>query len=68
MSTITQVKGSFSTVTGSDTRIVYTTDGRILGTIKKLTDKKGYRATRLDGKVRCKPTLAEAFKTIRRGN
>lgn len=68
MSTIKTVKGNFSTVTGSDTRIVYTTDGKILGTVHKLSDKRGYKVVRIDGKVRTKQTLAEAYKTIRRAS
>ena len=64
--TIKSVKGSFSAINGSDVRIMYTDDGKILGTIKKLKDRKGYQVTRIDGKIRVKETLQAAYKTIRR--
>lgn len=66
--TIKQAKGSFSSVNGSNVRIVYTNEGAILGTVTKLGDRKGYRVTRIDGKVRVKQTLADAYKSIRRSN
>lgn len=66
--TIKAAKGSFSAVSGSAVRIVYTEDGKILGTVKKLDDKQGYRVTRTDGKIRVKPTLAQAYRSIRRSN
>lgn len=61
---IKSVKGSFSEVSGSDVRIVYTPEGKILGTVRKLD--KGYRVTRVDGKIRVKETLQAAYKSIRR--
>jgi len=65
--TIKECKGSFSAINGSDVRIMYTPEGTILGTIKKLKDRKGYQITRVvDGKVRVKETLAAAYKSIRR--
>lgn len=67
--TIKECKGSFSQVSGSSVRIVYTDSGKILGTVKKLEGNKGYKITRtIDGKVRTKPTLAEAYKSIRRAS
>lgn len=66
--TIKTALGSFSAINGSNVRIVYTPDGKILGTVTKLESSKGYRVTRVDGKVRYKQTLADAYKSIRRSN
>lgn len=60
------VKGEFSSVNGSDVRIVRDGSGRILGTITKT--KAGYRVTRIDGKSREKRYLSDAFKSISRAN
>lgn len=64
--TIKSAKGSFSAINGSQVRIVYTTDGKILGTVRKLD--KGYQVVRVDGKVRTKETLQAAYKSIRRAS
>jgi len=67
MATVKAVKGEFSAVNGSKVRIVRDLSGNILGTITKTAE--GYRATRVkDGKVRVKPMLKDAFKTIARAN
>lgn len=61
------VRGSFSPVNGSRVRRVFNEAGILLGTITKVQD--GYRVYRItDGKIRVKPYLKEAFKTIRRAN
>lgn len=63
-----KVVSHVSATVGSDIRHVYTADGeRALGMIIKLGRGK-YRVLRQDGKERVKPTLAEAYKTIRRAN
>lgn len=67
MSTIKTVKGRYSEVSGNSVRIVYTESGSILGTVKKL-ETGGYRITRTDGKIRVKPTLSAAYKSIRRAS
>lgn len=57
-----------SSVVGTDIRHVYTEDGeQLLGMILKMGRGK-YRVLRMDGRERTKPTLSEAFKTIRRKN
>lgn len=66
--TIKKAVGSFSSINGSDVRIVYTESGTILGTVKKLKDRKGYQVVRVDGKVRVKETLQAAYKSIRRAS
>lgn len=66
--TIKTALGSFSAINGSNVRIVYTPDGKILGTVTKLSDKRGYKVTRTDGKVRYKETLSAAYKSIRRSS
>lgn len=60
------VQGSFSSVNGSTVRIVRDSSGTILGTIHKVLG--GYRVVRVDGKVREKVLLSEAFKTVARAN
>lgn len=60
------VKGEFSSVNGSTVRIVRNSSGAILGTIHKVLG--GYRVVRVDGKVRQKALLAEAFRTVARAN
>lgn len=60
------VKGEFSAVSGSTVRIVRDSSGAILGTIHKVLG--GYRVVRVDGKVRQKVYLADAFKTVARAN
>lgn len=60
------LKGEFSSVNGSNVRIVRDEDGKIYGTITKT--KTGYRITRIDGKSREKRLLADAFKSIARAN
>lgn len=68
MSEATKVKSHFSPVSGSDVRHVFDEDGsRLLGVIIKEGRGK-YRVQRMDGKVRMKDTLNDAFKTIRRSN
>lgn len=68
MSSKTKVISHFSKVTGSDTRHVYSEDGKyLLGMILKMGRGK-YRVIRMDGKERTKDTLTDAFKTIRRAN
>lgn len=64
--TIKQAKGSFSAINGSQVRIVYTPEGKILGTVRKL--EKGYQVVRVDGKIRTKETLQAAYKSIRRAS
>lgn len=64
----TNVRGSFSAISGTDVRIVYTDTGSILGTVKKLPEKGGYKVVRRDGKIRIKPTLAAAYRSIKRAN
>lgn len=66
MTAIRAIKSEFSTVNGSKVRIVRDIRGSILGTITKTED--GYRVTRVDGKVRVKPKLEQAFKSIVRAN
>lgn len=61
------VKGHFSTVTGSDTRRMFTQDGTFLGLIIKTS--QGYKVQRFqDGKTRVKKTLREAYSSIARQN
>ncbi|WP_391558964.1 hypothetical protein [Robertmurraya sp.] len=68
MANQTQIKSSFSPVTGSKTRRCYSKlDGSFIGIIIKV--KQGYEVRRFpDGKVRVKPTLAQAFASISRSN
>lgn len=62
------VVGKFSKNHGSKVRRIYDTEGNFLGTITKM-ESGGYRVYRQkDGKVREKPYLAEAKKTIARAN
>lgn len=61
------VYGKFSDVAGSRVRRVYDEKGNILGIITK-TDRGTYRIVRMDGKVREKRYLDEAFKSISRAN
>lgn len=65
-----QIKSSFSPVTGSKTRRCYSKlDGSFIGIIIKLNRGEGYEVRRWpDGKVRVKPTLAQAFASISRSN
>lgn len=60
------VVGKFSPVAGNNTRRCYDASGNFLGVIVKA--KTGYRVSRIDGKTRMKPTLAEAFASIKRSN
>jgi len=60
------VKGHFSPVAGNNTRRVFDASNNFIGIIVKCSE--GYRITRLDGKVRVKVTLAEAFRSIARSN
>jgi hypothetical protein len=61
------VTGTFSTVTGSDTRRMFDKEGNFLGLIVKTQD--GYKVSRFaDGKVRTKRTLREAYSSIARSN
>lgn len=65
------VKGRFSELAGAGVRHVYDLQGNHLGVIVKLDKEQGggYKAIRTkDGKVRVKPKLAMAFKTIKRQN
>lgn len=62
------VYGHFSAVSGSKVRHMYDANGKLLGTITK-KDGGGYRVFRLlDGKIRDKAYLEDAYKTIRRSN
>lgn len=63
----TQARGHFSSISGSQCRHVYSTEGRLLGVILKQQDGS-YRVQRIDGKVRVKEKLADAFKSITRAN
>lgn len=60
------IKGSFSPVSGNNTRRMFDDRGNFLGLIIKC--KEGYRVQRIDGKSRVKPTLAQAFASIARSN
>lgn len=63
-----KVTSHFSSVSGSDVRHVYTEDGKtLLGVIYKMGRGK-YRVQRIDGKLREKDSLKEAFQTVRRKN
>lgn len=63
-----KVHGKFSARAGSKVRRMYSNlDGSYLGTIRKL-DGGGYEVRRKDGKIRVKPALAEAYKSIARAN
>jgi hypothetical protein len=66
MASAQSVKGSFSPVAGNGTRRVFDASNNFIGIIVKCSE--GYRITRLDGKTRVKPTLAEAFRSIARSN
>jgi ribosomal 30S subunit maturation factor RimM len=69
MKTSNGVKGSFSPINGSKVRRVFSENGILLGTITKMEDNSGYRVYRIkDGKMRVKPYLKDAFKTISRSN
>lgn len=62
------VHGEFSKIAGSNVRLMYDADGHFIGTITKGVDG-GYRIMRAkDGKVRHKPYLADAYKSISRAN
>jgi len=61
------VYGKFSDVAGSGVRHCYDASGNLLGVIRKLSDGT-YRVYRQDGKVRDKPRLQEAFRTVARAN
>lgn len=63
----TQAIGHFSAISGSNCRHVYTQEGRLLGVIYKQQDGN-YRVQRMDGKIRVKDKLADAFKSIKRAN
>lgn len=68
MSEASKVTSHFSPVSGSECRHVYSEDGKsLLGVIIKVAKGK-YRVQRLDGKVRLKDNLQDAFRTIRRAN
>ncbi len=61
------VKGQFSpTKAGSKVRRMFDENNNFLGVIAK-TDE-GYRVVRKDGKVRVKPKLQDAYKSIARAN
>ena len=63
-----KVTSHFSPVSGTDVRHVFDEDGKkLLGVIIKVGRGK-YRVQRIDGKVREKESLNEAFKTVRRAN
>jgi hypothetical protein len=64
----TTVKGKFSTVSGTTVRHVYTTDGQLLGFIRKQADGTYEVHRTTDNKRRVKPTLDQAFATIARAN
>lgn len=66
MASASSVKGQFSPVAGNNTRRVFDASNNFLGIIVKC--KEGYRVTRLDGKVRIKSTLKEAFASVARSN
>jgi len=66
--TIKSAHGKFSELAGTQVRRVYSDEGTLLGVIRKL-EAGGYRVYRqLDGKIRDKGSLKEAFQTIRRAN
>mgnify|MGYP006951076344 CR=1 FL=1 len=68
MSEATKVSSHFSDVSGSNVRHVFDEDGKsLLGIIFKEGRGK-YRVQRIDGKIRTKETLQDAFKTVRRSN
>jgi len=67
MKTSNVVYGKFSKVGGTGVRHVYDASGNLLGVIRK-KEAGGYRICRLDGKIREKEKLEEAFKSIRRQN
>lgn len=68
MATIKAARGHFSELAGTQVRRVYSEEGTLLGVIRKL-EAGGYRVYRqLDGKIRDKRSLKEAFQTIRRAN
>lgn len=62
-----QAVGHFSPVSGSQCRHVYSPEGILLGVIFK-REQGGYRVQRMDGKIRIKDKLSDAFKSIRRAN
>lgn len=67
MAKANSVKGHFSSVTGSDTRRMFSEDGTFLGLIVKVDG--GYQVRRFqDGKTRVKPTLRQAYASIARSN
>ena len=66
MAQVDNIKGSFSPVSGNNTRRMFDDRGNFLGLIIKCSE--GYRVQRLDGKCRLKKTLAEAFRSIARVN
>jgi len=66
MSQVDSIKGSFSPVSGNNTRRMFDDRGNFLGLIIK--QKDGYMVQRIDGKRRLKPTLASAFASIARSN
>lgn len=65
---ISKVHGKFSDLAGTGCRRVYTEEGTLLGIIRKLSNGQ-YRVYRqIDNKIRDKPSLKEAFQTIKRAN
>lgn len=66
MAQVDSIKGSFSPVSGNNTRRMFDNRGNFLGLIIKCSE--GYRVQRLDGKMRVKKTLAQAFASIARSN
>ena len=62
-----QIKSSFSPVNHNTRRCYSKLDGSFIGLIIKVS--QGYEVRRWpDGKVRVKPTLAQAFASISRSN
>ncbi len=63
-----KVTSHFSPVSGTDVRHVFDEEGKkLLGVIIKVGRGK-YRVQRVDGKMRMKDSLTDAFKTVRRAN
>ncbi len=69
MANQTQIKSTFSPVNNNTRRCYSKLDGSFIGIIIKLNRGEGYEVRRFpDGKVRVKPTLAQAFASISRTN
>lgn len=67
MKTSNVVYGKFSDIGGTGVRHVYDAAGNLRGVIRK-KEAGGYRIYRVDGKVRDKEKLQDAFASIKRQN